>query len=136
MRLRAPLRSLEVLGWSKAHHGSWKQRQTWGAFSIPRSSQLAPGSRAGVLPGDFQLLPPDPSTESPRQCWESFPKSLPRSPALLSPLAASPCLLAIRRAVLSSGPAVPERLGVWGRQMEGRSGGEGILQEECNNQKR
>lgn len=68
-------------------------RRAWGssgrlgvpsASLVPAGSHLAPGSRAaganplsGVLPGDFQLLLPDASAESPRRCWESFPNPAP-----------------------------------------------------------
>lgn len=86
---------LKALGWSKAHRHSRGQLlclvgEGYGegaadlgclqppsllpAPTWPRSSRTAGANPlSGVLPGNFQLLLPDASAESPRRCWESFP---------------------------------------------------------------
>lgn len=143
------LTSLKALEWSKAHHHSPPPRlgnRQGGAaarLGVPSASLappgffLAPGSRAAganllsrVLPGDFQFLLPDPM-HSPlgnvgRLSQNPFPAGSPAQPL--------PALHPQTHAELS--PLHPREAGsVGGRQMEGRSGGEGVLKEESNNQK-
>lgn len=65
--------------------GAGNQLQIWGSLRLPHPSSLPPGRNAGAqplsgaLPGDFQLLPPDPGAV-PLAMLGEVPKIPPQEP--------------------------------------------------------